>query len=86
MPAKPVYPYVRCAKPGHADEPGFAVCKHIIQGAVVAHCAHPTPERLGELLCAACKATKPPLSIMRLCCAECARNQSWVNLIGAPCQ
>jgi hypothetical protein len=79
----PKYPFVRCdAHPGE-DEPGYAVCQHVLNGAPVAHYKLANPERLGEVLCAPCGAewNRPgrvfDVKLLILCCAHSVRESSW---------
>jgi hypothetical protein len=59
----------------HGREVGYIVCRHVLSGSPVTHLAMGTPEKAGELLCAAClsrldKVTDDELTCICGCCAR----------------
>jgi hypothetical protein len=70
----PKYPLVRCTgEESHEAEPGYAVCRHVISGAVPFQFEFATPTRLGVIACRAC--CEPPRDVhnLVLACAGCVR-------------
>lgn len=73
--SKAVHPNVRCMKPEHADEPGYVICVHVIQGVKPGHFFPATPRRMGEIACLPCfKNLTGPFVVA---CAACARANEW---------
>lgn len=70
---RPRYPNVRCMRPGHADEPGYVVCKHVRAGAMIAKYSPATATALGVITCSVEHRSKD----LSLCCAHCARTNGW---------
>jgi hypothetical protein len=67
-------PMVRCAT--HGDRLlGYIVCVHVLnEAAVIGHRIDPTPDDLGEALCAVCAPLprrEPNISELRLICSKC---------------
>lgn len=79
---RPKYPIVRCDDHPGQDEPGYAICVHVVAGKDVAHFRAATPEKLGEVLCSDCIDDKGPgfredLKHLTLGCAHLVREQGW---------
>jgi hypothetical protein len=70
------YPYVKCA--AHLPAPGYAVCRHVPEGARVAYHEAPTLTAVGQMICEACWEKPAPHDSgdVRIACASCARQ--WV--------
>lgn len=81
MTTYPAYPFVRCESHPGADEPGYAVCKHVISGAPVASYTPATNRDLGTVICADCArqgvlGPQDP-DQFTLCCARSVRDAGW---------
>jgi len=69
---KPRYPNVRCGRSGHADEPGYAVCRHIAyHSAPVFRVVPATATLLGVISCERLDHKMPRDFI--LACVHCVR-------------
>ena len=66
------YPIVECDN--HPAEPGYIVCRHVVDGATVSIDFAPTPEQAGDILC-----DIPPwdhdIDDLMTYCATCAKEQ-----------
>lgn len=72
----PKFPFVRCdAHPGE-DEPGYAVCQHVIDGAAVFHFERASETNLGTVICFQCRNCDHP-EVLVLCCAHSVRDAGW---------
>ena len=78
MMAKPKFPNVRCGKPGHPDQPGYAVCVHVAeQKAKPQTVIPPTAETLGQICCEILP-SKHQIGALRLVCAYCVEANGWL--------
>lgn len=72
--ARPAYPMVRCGR-GHKDEPGYAVCVHVMnEGVTPAKVDLATNTSLGIIKCARSHVQGE----IMLCCASCVRRAGWL--------
>lgn len=73
------YPYVECAAHPGEREPGYAVCRHVLDGDTIAHFERATSENLGAICCATCYVHRAEsqyvLDNTVLCCAQGLREK-----------
>jgi hypothetical protein len=79
---KPEYPNVRCAW-GHPDQPGYAVCTHVVNGDPTASVSRPTPTKLGSVCCNR-PAGEHKSADLILCCAPCAERRGYLTIAALP--
>jgi hypothetical protein len=81
--SEPIFPNVRCDFHPGPDEPGYAVCQHVANGAVKPfHFEPATTKALGSVLCRRCFDVLQtdeglPESFLILSCAHSVREKHW---------
>ncbi len=71
--ANPDYPWITCESHG-GPLLAYTVCRHVLNGAPVAHFVQATEDAAGEVSCAQKAHTKSDLQIA---CEACVLTQGW---------
>jgi hypothetical protein len=72
------YPYVACGTDGRRL--GYIVCRHVEDGATVAHIVGATRRELGEVFCDS--PDEHDIAILRVICEGCCLRAGWLKAIG----
>ena len=77
------YPYLVCdAHPG-VIEPGYLVCRHVLEGEAPTHVVDAGPQNMGEVSCEACvphlQERDYVLANFRVACASSCKESGWVD-------
>jgi len=73
------YPNVECA--AHMPAPGYAVCKHVLDGATADFVEAASLTSLGQILCGPCSRDPSPGNVeeLLLVCSHCAMAKGWLT-------